>query len=776
MLNFADKFEELPGVNENENSGPARANLREGDNDIYAYSTLTKVSEESDTPTIDKGEVHIKIGEAREQSAEERMAGQDGPRADEPMVELLILNNVDFSDKEFHNFLDDPEIDSYNVRKYDSGDKNDGEWYSFNSVEHFCELLNKHINDVQRPKSFKPYEAQKQAMKKMFNAWDYGYDEFLLAAKMRFGKNFTIMTHIRDWHEENKLTGEQTRVFFTSYMPNVFDSLEKDLDNHIFFDNFELIRLKESVKYKNQLPEPESDADVVVYVGSAQLVLTNTDDGNPYKVLENEHFDFVIADEVHYGGNTWNFNQNIIDANYFSYDKLIWMTGTPFKFARVRSFSERNSFYFTYLEEQKLKNADRETWADDMPTFKFHMVDISERAKGFQEHFEEKERFRLDKLFATDEDGNLKHRPSVKKFFEQIAHGEGRTEYSPYRMCSHSEHSMWMLPRNVAAVKAAKDVLNEMPEYDGYEVLVAAGEGTDNDGNPVLGSGDIERLENKINRDNLADKTITLTCGRFKEGTTVEDWHMILMMNDGKSVEDYFQTAFRAGTPLDTKEFAHVFDFNPERTISVMFEGTEGMRQAEGREGHTEVIRELLNCAHIIDHRENGFNEVDADSIMQTFLDTADQSERVSALGNIPADQVEESMADAVADLDEGAREIAESPNENDTDGGKKEDVNYQNNGSDGDSEDDDESIESIRRGIQTALQNLVAYLLVSEKDEESVNEVLETANEELFERHVGISIEAFEEIVPALDTERIDLQIQEFTYYQKQYDEPSYN
>lgn len=744
-------------------------------NDLYVYSTKTWFDVDGSSGDFDEGEIWLKVGETEKQTVDERIPQQDNESNPEPLEEKVRVENIDFTDSDFHNFLEDQDS-VYRVRKHRDGMSR--EWFSFANMGHFWEMFNAYVNGVERPDSYKPRRHQADAITKMFNAWDYGYDEFLVAAKMRFGKNFTTMTHVREWHKENKGDDETTRVFFTTYKPNVFDSLKEDLDNHVFFENFEYVDLKnhqKNVKYCKSLPDPKTDADVVVYMGSAQLVMTNMGD-DPYQVLDGEHFDFMIADEVHYGGNTWNFNKNIIDANYFTYNKLIWMTGTPFKFARVRSFSDRNSFYFTYLQEQRLKNVDRDTWVDrePMPTFKFHMVDISEKQVEKQDRFfDEEERFRLDKLFATDDEtGELENRGAVKSFFRQISPEFIKRDLSPYKMCDKHEHSMWMLPRNVDAVKAAKDVLNEMPEYDGFKVFVAAGGGKDNDGNSVIGSDDIGLVKSVIKNGNLADKTITLTCGRFKEGTTVEDWHMILMMNDGKSVEDYFQTAFRAGTPLETKEFAHVFDFNPERTVNVMFEGTEGMRQAEGREGHTEVIRELLDCAHVIDHRENGFDEVDADAIMQTYLDTTDASERVSALGNIPADRVDESMAGAIAALDESVREVAEKLNENDTDGGKKENVEC----SSGDGESDEEDIEAIRRAIQTALQNLVRYLLVSGKDEESVSEVLETADEEQFERHVGITVEAFEEIVPALDTERIDLQIQEFTYYQKQHDGFSYN
>jgi len=775
MLEFTNQFDALPGVNTQKGEDPARANLENGDNNVYAYSTPTNLKLNCKTPKLNEGEVAIKFGQTHEQTLEERVDQQDGARSDEEIIRMLFLENVDFTDKEFHQFLDQCDKDSYDIRKHNDG-KN-SEWYSFRSVEDFCELLNEFVNGVEGKKESYPLRKhQKEAIRKMNIAWDNGYDEFLLAAKMRFGKNFTFLCEIRNEHEQNNK--EQTRALVTTYRPNVFESVKDEIDGHVLFEDFEYIDLKKynkNIKYCKSLPEPKTDADVVVYLASAQLVMTNTDDESAYKVLEDEHFDFVVADEVHYGCGTSKFSKHFVDKNYFTYDKIIWMSGTPFRFAKMKSFGERNSYYFTYLEEQRLKKSSKETWADDMPTLKFHMMDVSDRVVENQDRFFNRdERFRFDKLFATDEDGNFEYRAAVKNFFRQISPEFIKRDLSPYRICDKHDHSLWMLPKNVDAVEAAKDVLSEMPEYEDFKIFVAAGDGgTDRNGDPIIESSDIGHIKKEIKNDNLADKTITLSCGRFKEGTTVEEWHMALMLNDEKSAESYFQTVFRPATPVDGKDFAHIFDFNPERTLHVFFEATESEEFGCG-DSHTERISELLDCALMIDHRENGFQDIDAENVMETFFDNTDMSERLGSLGNIDEDSIDLTMAKAVTNLDEAAREISQSLNENGTKGGKKEDVTIEGQNSNSGKS----AREEIRRCIQTALENLTVYLLVSDKNEESVNEIIQKANKDQFERQVGISIEQFEQIKPALDPniEKINRQIQEFVYYQKQKNEITYD
>ena len=69
------------------------------------------------------------------------------------------------------------------------------------------------------------------------------------------------------------------------------------------------------------------------------------------------------------------------------------------------------------------------------------------------------------------------------------------------------------------------------------------------------------------------EKTITVTCGRFNTGVTVKKWDMILMLDDGKSPETYFQTIFRAKSP-DTdrqKEECYVVDYNPQRCLKMIY-------------------------------------------------------------------------------------------------------------------------------------------------------------------------------------------------------------
>ena len=66
-------------------------------------------------------------------------------------------------------------------------------------------------------------DEQKIAHDKIIDAFKFGYDEFLLAAKMRFGKNFTILNVAKSLQWKN--------VLVLTYKPYVFDSLKDDIND-----------------------------------------------------------------------------------------------------------------------------------------------------------------------------------------------------------------------------------------------------------------------------------------------------------------------------------------------------------------------------------------------------------------------------------------------------------------------------------------------------------------------------------------------------------------
>ena len=125
----------------------------------------------------------------------------------------------------------------------------------------------------------------------------------------------------------------------------------------------------------------------------------------------------------------------------------------------------------------------------------------------------------------------------------------------------------------VASVKSLAKKLELHPVFSKYKVVVAAGNGKQDDEDENRKSFDrvTEAIKNH-------DKTITLSVGQLTTGVTIKEWSSVLMLSNMSSPSLYMQAAFPAQNPClfrgSNSEFyrkknAHVFDFDPARTLTI---------------------------------------------------------------------------------------------------------------------------------------------------------------------------------------------------------------
>ena len=129
----------------------------------------------------------------------------------------------------------------------------------------------------------------------------------------------------------------------------------------------------------------------------------------------------------------------------------------------------------------------------------------------------------------------------------------------------------------------------------------------------------IKKVKDAIARN---DKTITVTVGRFNTGTTVPEWDAVMMLNDGRSPETYFQTIFRVQSPDKTrrKEECHVFDFNPERLLELVYSYAE--LTAKKTQSTNSGVRDFLEFCPILDHTDNEVRQIDTEEVV-SFISEA---------------------------------------------------------------------------------------------------------------------------------------------------------
>src|SRR5699024_5894465 len=122
-------------------------------------------------------------------------------------------------------------------------------------------------------------------------------------------------------------------------------------------------------------------------------------------------------------------------------------------------------------------------------------------------------------------------------------------------------------------------------------------------------------------------KTITLSVGQLTTGVTVPEWTAVIMLSNITSPALYMQAAFRAQNPCTferggkvmQKQNAYIFDFAPERTLTVFDAFANNlMPNPSGDPGvRRENIRELLNFFPILGEDPEGkMKELDAGEVL----------------------------------------------------------------------------------------------------------------------------------------------------------------
>nr|WP_224138532.1 hypothetical protein [Leuconostoc gasicomitatum] len=182
-----------------------------------------------------------------------------------------------------------------------------------------------------------------------------------------------------------------------------------------------------------------------------------------------------------------------------------------------------------------------------------------------------------------------------------------------------------MLDR-VASAKALEKLLKNHPVFENYEVVLAAGDGKTND-DQVINQEALVRVRQAVKNNK---KTITLSVGQLTTGITVPEWTGILMLSNMKSPSLYMQAAFRSQNPWEyelngvkhQKENAYVFDFAPERTLTIYDEFANNLSPKTTNSGGTtderkKNIRTLLNFFPVIaeDH-EGKMVELDVNQVL----------------------------------------------------------------------------------------------------------------------------------------------------------------
>ena len=616
---------------------------------IYIYSH----------PDYPEHKGYLKIGETKN-NVEDRIDQQNKTAN----VNYEIVGEYEAQDIK-GNYFHDKEIHQILEKEYErKKDKKTGrltEWFKISEqdarrvIENriYCRFEFAYHKDEQI--EFKLRPNQEAAVEKTYRRWEISKQhpeddklkEFLWNAKPRFGKTITAYefakkiearkvliitqrTAISDswFNEYNKfLKGRQTGYIFGSSKENVKE------------DNENTKSKAHSKKEIREALKDNEDQKIIFYISFSDI--KGKDESGNFKknnawIFEID-WDLLIIDETHEGSLTDKAKKVYEGLNY---GFLLHLSGTPFKRIEMGGYSEKNSYSWSYTDEQY----EKENWDysrgknpyEEMPRLNIYAYQLSlalrrvaisdEKSFDFREFFKITSNKNLGDSFVHDAEIDL--------FLDNLCSATNKDNLEGYQtfpfgneeLRDSLRHTFWLLPKDRRIVRLLGEKLKKHHFFKDYKIIVATG--SDDKEAPQDSMKALRELRKKIGEEPHKTKTITLSLGMLTTGVTVKEWTAVLMLNDAKSAEQYIQANFRAQTPWKyqllngeiykgkdqkneevktyTKENAYVFDFSPDRVLEIIpeyanLEATGATKTAEEQKRNLNKLRNFLPVISIDD-------------------------------------------------------------------------------------------------------------------------------------------------------------------------------
>ena len=462
---------------------------------------------------------------------------------------------------------------------------------------------------VLRPEQKAAVEQTVKVFKKTSNK------KMLWNAKMRFGKTLTALELIKEekWQ----------RVLIMTHRPVVSDSWFEDFGKMKMTD----VGYQYGSKHKGEQLNLLSESDKpFIYFASIQDLrgseIVGGKVGAKNELLFSIDWDLVIIDEAHEGTQT-ELAQNVIKAVSHDNTKLLTLSGTPFNL--LDNYDDEQVYTWDYVMEQtakikwSLEKPDQPNPYESLPKVSMYTFEMKNKAQ----YADETKSFNFKEFFRVDENGVFVHENDVNGFLNEITKANKQTNYPFSTVAFRNElrHTLWLLP-GIKEAAALKTLMQKHPIFGKeYQIINVVDNGDTADG--FASHTDLERVRQAITDNPSETKTITLTVRKLTTGVNVKEWTAVMFLSNTNSAMQYLQAAFRAQTPfsdlkLGMKTNAYIFDFAPDRALTVMAESTS-LSTKTGKlisVDQKQEMSQLLNFMPIIGNAGNGMKSYSVDNLL----------------------------------------------------------------------------------------------------------------------------------------------------------------
>jgi superfamily II DNA or RNA helicase len=608
-------------------------------------------------------------------------------------------------------------------------------------------LVNERRHGSPRPNSFKMRREQRECRNQAMKHFNSGGDQFLVNAKMRYGKTFTTYQIAKSMKAK--------KVLVLTYKPQVEFGWAEDLLTHVDFEGWEYYYAKDFTSDETVVLPGTSNTEVLF----ASFQDLNDMTKSKWSEIASYDFDILVIDEQHYGSASPRA-QRTLDA--LSYKHTIEVSGTPLYALMSGKFLDHEVYTWSYADEQRKKRAEKAAgWVTEiyrwLPTMKFMVLDISDAAKNLTAHYSDNEGFTMQKMFGSNDGINFIDEGAVSMWLEEAYGLTGHKNKSPVRQ-HNPDHMVWKLP-SVDACRAMEKLLTTK-EYVKHMPIVVSG--TD--------GANLENTKNHIRR---FDKTVTLTCGSLMTGTTIPEWTLIFMLDGGSSPQDYFQTIFRvqSSNKAARKEVCHVVDYNPERNLQMIYEYSFVMALQNGKSTRDEIA-DFLDFAPVLDHTGNIPVLRDVEHILDAIAHTSNSIEKFGSIANFQFGNVTDDTIASLLGVDADVNSKREvTVNEN----GITRGLNHASHGSRGTAQPEVDLTAKAMRELQqkaiTVIKKLPNYIWVAKSLADSIDDILNENNAVTFKQEVGINLADLKTMCDQgfISTTRVNLCIMSYQQTQRQ-------